>query len=259
MSPNIWVYDIETSPNLVYSWGIWDQNIGLNQIVETQDILCFAATKIGAKGIESHTAWDGYDGMIRRLHEIMDDADLLVGYNHINYDNKHVRAAFVKAGLTPPSPHRDIDLMREVKRNFKFQSYKLAHVCQELGLSMKSDPGGFDTWKQILAGEGEAQAAAQRRMVKYCRNDTKITAELFHRLRPWIAGLNIPLYDSGGTDTGTSLVGARCTKCDGTTIHSRGWAYTTTNRYRRYQCKKCGGWMRAAKSEPVVSAVLRNG
>lgn len=249
--PEIWVYDIETSPNLVYSWGLWDQNIALNQVVETQEILCFAATKIGGKKIETHAAWDGYDAMIGRLHQIMDTADYVVGFNHIAYDNKHVKAAFVKAGLTPPSPYRDIDLMREVKRNFKFQSNKLAHVCAQLGLSMKTDPGGFNTWKQILGGEGDVQAAAQRRMVKYCRNDVKITAELFHRLRPWITGLNVPMFDAVGSVL-------RCTRCGGEKLQQRGWAYTTTTRYKRFCCVGCGGWMRAAKTEPLGRELLRN-
>lgn len=247
---NIWCYDIETSPNLVYTWGLWDQNVGINQIVETQDILCFAATKIGSNRIESHAAWDGYGDMVSRLHAIMDEADYLVGYNHINYDNKHVRAAFVRNGLTPPSPSRNIDLMRVVKKNFKFQSNKLAHVCEQLGLSLKTDPGGFNTWRQILAGGEAERAAAQRRMVRYCRNDTKITAELYEKLLPWIDGLNVPMFSDDDAVV--------CTRCGHDTVHSRGYAYTTTYRYRRYQCVKCEGWMRAKNCEPLVNAELRN-
>jgi hypothetical protein len=95
--------------------------------------------------------------------------------------------------------------------------------------------------------------------VKYCKNDVLITTQLYNRLLPWIDGLNVPLFDSGGTGTGTDQASASCTRCGGNRIHSKGWAYTTTTRYRRFQCKGCGGWMRAAKSEPVVSAVLRNG
>ena len=251
--PDIWVYDIETSPNLVYSWGMWQQNIALNQIVETQDILCFAATKVGSKKIESHTAWDGYEKMVKRLHQIMDEADYLVGFNHVNYDNRHVKAAFVRAGLTPPSPYRDIDLMRTVKKNFKFQSNKLAHVCEQLGLDLKSDPGGFGTWRDILEGEGAVRDRARARMVRYCRNDTKITAQLFDRLLPWIDGLNVPLSEADTVD------GSACTRCGSTSIQQRGWAYTTSYRYRRYRCNGCGGWMKAAKSEPLVNReLLRN-
>lgn len=251
--PSIWCFDIETTPNLVYSWGLWQQNIGINQIVKPQDILCFAAHKIGRKQIEAHAAWDDYDGMLNRLHAIMDDADYLIGYNHSSFDNKHVRAAFAKAGLEPPSPHRDIDLLRVVKKKFRFPSHKLDYVCGALGLDVKVSTGGMDLWTKCMAGDEKAQ----RKMLKYNRQDVKITTQLFHRLLPWIDGLNIPLY-SAGSDEDTSEGVAKCTRCAGTNINQRGWAYATTYRYKRFRCMDCGGWMRDKKSEPTPNADLRN-
>lgn len=253
MTPKIVVYDIETSPNLAYTWGLFDQRIGINQIVKPQDILCFAATEVGSKKIESKAAWDDYDGMVQRLWEIMDEADYLVGYNQVSFDDKHVKAAFAKAGMPPPSPYRSVDLLRVVRKNFKFPSNKLAYVCEALGLDLKSDPGGFSTWKNILDPDSPQRERAQKRMVKYCRQDVKITTELFHRLLPWITGLNVPIH-SEVPDAATS-----CTRCGGESIQRRGYAYTTTFRYRRYRCTDCGGWMRAARSEPLVNKdLLRN-
>ena len=99
--------------------------------------------------------------------------------------------------------------------------------------------------------------AAQKRMIRYCKNDVKITSQLFDRLLPWIDGLNVPLI-SGGNDEDMSEAVAMCTRCGGVNIHQRGWAYTTTYRYKRYCCADCGGWMKDKKSEPVVNADLRN-
>ena len=253
--PRIVVYDIETTPNIVYSWGLWDQNIGINQIITPQDILCFAAHEVGTKKVEAHAVWDGRDTMLERLHALMDGADYLVGYNHAGFDNKHVRAQFVAAGMEPPAPHRDIDLLRVVKKQFRFPSHKLDYVCRALGLDVKVSTGGMDLWTACMNGDPKAR----RKMLAYNRQDVKITTQLFQRLLPWIDGLNVPLFDSGGNDTDTDPASAKCTRCGGQQIQSRGWAYTTTTRYRRYQCQDCRGWMRAAKSEPVVSAVLRNG
>ena len=253
--PEIWVYDIECSPNLVYAWSLWDLKVGINQIVEPQDIISFAAHKIGTKTIETHASWDGYEAMLNRLHEIMDGADYMVGYNHAGFDNKHVRAAFAKAGMPPPAPWRDIDLLRVVKKNFRFPSHKLEYVCKALNLDAKMQTGGFELWTACMNGDQKAQ----RKMLRYNKMDVQITTQLYHRLLPYVEGLNVPLFDSGGTGTATDPASASCTRCGGNRIHSKGWAYTTTTRYRRFQCKGCGGWMRAAKSEPVVSAVLRNG
>lgn len=253
MSPKIVCYDIETSPNLVYSWGLFDQTIGINQIVKESDILCFAATEIGSGKVESFTAWDSYENMLQKLWDMMDSADYLAGYNQIGFDDKHVKAAFVKAGLKPPSPYRSVDLLRVVKKNFRFPSNKLAYVCDVLGLDLKSDPGGFNTWKHILGPESPERVKAQNRMRDYCEQDVRVTAQLFDRLLPWVDGLNVPL-SSGGDDFAPA-----CTRCGSGNLHHRGWAYTTSYRYKRMVCVDCGGWMRSAQSDVLPNKeLLRN-
>lgn len=253
MPPKITVYDIETSPNLVYAWGLFDQSIGISQVVEPQDILCFAATEVGSNKIQSHAAWGGYAEMLQSLWEMMDRSDYIVGYNQIGFDDKHVKGAFARAGMPPPSPYRSIDLLRVVKKNFRFPSNKLAYVCEALGLDLKADPGGFATWRAILDPEHPDRKSAQRRMIRYCRQDCKVTAQLFDRLLPWIDGLNVPLY------SGDDQVAVSCTRCGSQSIQQRGWAYTATTRYKRMVCMDCGGWMRSAKTEPLGNReLLRN-
>lgn len=239
--PAIWVYDIETTPNLVHAWGLWDQNISINQIVTPQDILCFAAHKVGTKKIEVHAAWNGYDEMIARMHEIFDDADLLVGYNNAGFDDKLCAASFVKAGMDPPSPHRALDLLRVVKKNFRFPSHKLDYVCKALGLETKLETGGMDLWTKSMDGD----VAAQKKMLKYNKQDVKVTTLLLERLIPYCS-INVPLYSD--EDDAAAMV---CTKCGSDHVTSRGFAYTTGSRYRRYQCQSCMGWLRARKAEPV--------
>lgn len=246
------VIDVETSPNLAYVWGLFDQRIGINQIVESQDILCFAAMRIGAMRVETKASRDGYDAMLQRLWTLMDEADYIISYNGISFDEKIIKAAFVKAGMPPPSPYRSIDLMRVVKKNFRLPSNKLAYVCAALGLDHKTDPGGFSTWTDILQGTDEQRAKAWRRLVKYCANDVRITVQLFEALRPWIDGLNLPLYSDEEPTTPT------CTRCGSSNIQSRGHAYATSFRYRRFRCSDCGGWMRDKKSEPTPNVELRN-
>jgi len=54
-APRILVLDIETSPNLAWVWGMWDQNVGINQLVESQTVLCFAARWLGEKKVHFHS------------------------------------------------------------------------------------------------------------------------------------------------------------------------------------------------------------
>ena len=50
-SPKILVIDIETSPLESWTWGIWDQNVSLEQIKTEWTILSFAAKWLGKRPI----------------------------------------------------------------------------------------------------------------------------------------------------------------------------------------------------------------
>ena len=250
MPPSIWVYDIETTPNLVYSWGLWQQNIAINQIVKSQDILCFAAHKVGTKTVEAHAAWDDREAMIRRLWEIMDDADFMVGYNHAGFDNKHVNAAYIKADMKPPSPYQDKDLLKVVRKHFNFPSRKLDYVCGALGLDVKVSTGGMDLWTKCMNGD----PAAQRKMLKYNKQDVRITTQLFHHLNAlsWVdTGIGQLFFDEDAV--------ARCIACGGDRIQRRGWLPSSNGQWKRqrFQCAddKCGKWMVSGKRVPMMAAV----
>ena len=248
--PKIVVVDIETRPSEVYAWALFDQTIGINQIIRPGGTIMVAAQWLGEKKVTVKSEWDaggGYEGMMRWAHSVYDEADYVVTFNGARFDNGHLRAAWAELGLAPPSPWRDLDLYRTVKK-FNWPSRKLAFVCQQLGLDLKTDPGGFSTWVDILTGEGKRRDDARRRMAKYCSNDVRITTQLFERLRPWIDGLNLPLY-------GDEEESMACNRCGSDDVHRRGFAYTTTTRYRRFNCQACGGWMRSRTSEPLRSGL----
>jgi hypothetical protein len=48
--------DIETAPNTVYTWGLYDQNIAINQIISTGYVLCYAAKWYGRR-------WNQFDSI----------------------------------------------------------------------------------------------------------------------------------------------------------------------------------------------------
>ena len=121
-----WVVDIETSPNLAVVWGIWQQNVSLSQLLESTRMLCFAAKELttGEKRFFSEFH-DGKEEMIEGVWYIMDEADVIIGWNSTSFDIKHLNRELVQAGYVPPSPYKQIDLMRTVKTQFKFPSNNL--------------------------------------------------------------------------------------------------------------------------------------
>jgi hypothetical protein len=250
-APIITTLDLETRPTEAYVWGLFDQRVALNQIIRPGGIILVAAQEVGKK-VHSRAEWDGggWEAMMRWAWDVCDRTDYLVGYNSIGFDVKHLQAAWAELGMTPPSPWRNIDLLRTVRANFQWPSKKLEFVCRQLGVSHKTDPGGFSTWADILNGDDKARVAAQKRMRKYAENDVKITTELFERLRPWITGINIPLVDGTGEER------PACTNCGGENIIRKGTAFTNTTSYKRYVCTDCGKWLRARKSESLKTVLV---
>jgi predicted RNA-binding Zn-ribbon protein involved in translation (DUF1610 family) len=225
--------DLETSPNLAHVWSLWDQNIGINQLVKSTEVICFGARwNDSDKVIFKSTFHHGKEAMLAEMHKLLDQADVVVGWNSQSFDVKHMNREFLQAGMTPPSPFKDLDLMRVVKANFKMPSNKLDYVSQLLGVGAKVKHSGFDLWLDCMAGKRKAWAE----MKEYQIQDVNLLLDLYEKLKPWIRnGPNVALHD--GIENG-------CRNCGSESLQRRGIAKTTTGTYQRYQCNKCGSWNR---------------
>jgi hypothetical protein len=235
------IIDIETSPNLGYFWGLWDQNIGLNQLEATTEMMCFAAKWVGEPEVMfSSEHRDGREAMVTGAHSLLDAADAVLHFNGRRFDVPHLNREFLLAGLTPPSPYKQIDLLSVVRNRFKFPSNKLAYVSKALGLAGKEETGGFDLWKGCMAGD----AKAWKTMEKYNRRDVVVLEEMLDILLPWIPGLpHAHLY--GGT--------GGCPACGGNDMRGAGFYRTALSRFRQYRCSDCGSIFRSSKREQGVS------
>src|SRR5690242_13408889 len=139
------VIDIETSPNLAHVWGLFNQNVSINQLRESTQVICWAAKWVGKPGVlfasDHH---DGHEVVVQQAWELIDEADSLVTYNGANFDTKHLNREFLLAGLAPPSPVLQIDLLRTMRKQFRFTSNKLDHVSQQLGVGKKVKHEGHE-------------------------------------------------------------------------------------------------------------------
>jgi uncharacterized protein YprB with RNaseH-like and TPR domain len=181
----ILMLDIETTPLQVYTWGLWDQNIGINQIIKSTEMMCFGAKWLGQKSVTFRSVHhDGKKAMLEELHALMDEADALVGWNSAAFDHKHINREFLENEMTPPSPTKDLDLMTIVKANFQFPSNKLDYVAQKLGVGSKVKHSGFELWIKCMAGDDKAW----REMKKYQIQDVQLLDSLYDILLPWFPG-----------------------------------------------------------------------
>jgi DNA polymerase elongation subunit (family B) len=235
MTPKILMIDIETAPNVAYVWGLFNQNIGINQMVEAGRTLCFAAKWYGSKGLAFSSEWgDGREEMIQRAWELFDEADIVCHYNGTKFDVPTLNKEFVLEGMTPPAPFRQIDLLRTVRSQFRFTSNKLDYVAQQLGLGAKTAHTGFSLWTEVMHGEPKAQ----RLMERYNKQDVRLLENLYTEMLPWLNRTpNIGIYLA---DSSRSV----CTKCGSGSITYRGFQINQGGKYRRFVCNDCGGWSR---------------
>jgi DNA polymerase elongation subunit (family B) len=237
--------DIETAPHLGYVWSLWQQNVGLSQIAEVGTVICWAAKWHGTNRVMfASDHHDGHADMLAKIWKLYDEADAVVTYNGRSFDNKHLRREWVLAGMTNPSPHKDIDLLNVVRKQFKFASSKLDHVAQQLGLGAKVKHPGFDLWLRCMADDPKSW----RLMRSYNIGDVKLTEKLYDRLLPWIdSHPNRALYDDA--------VKGGCPRCGSADYIVRGYRVTSVARYRRYQCNLCRGYFAGTHRTDGVHAV----
>lgn len=229
--------DIETRPSLAYVWKLWDENVGLEQLVQSGEMISFAAKWIGDpdEDIEFMSVYhDNKKKMVKRAWQLLDQADVVIHFNGKRFDVPHIQREFIEAGMLPPSPFKQIDLLNTVKQQFRFPSNKLKYVVKQLGVGEKVENDGFKLWLRCMNNDAEAWAE----MKQYNIHDTILLEGLYNKLRPWIkAHPSFSLYSGDHV----------CPRCDSVSVVMRGTEKLSTGVYQRYQCKDCGGWSRGTK------------
>ena len=241
--PKILIYDIETTPNLAYVWGKYQQDV--IKFEEEWKLLSFAYKWLGeSKTVAVGTNSVTEEALVLRLHQLFSEADIIIAHNGDRFDQKMVNAKFLEYGLLPPSYYKSIDTLKVAKRYFRLNSNKLDDLGTILRVGRKAQTGGFDTWLGCMQGN----KTAWRQMLKYNKQDVVLLEKVYLKLRPWID--NHP---------GVNLYGRpeSCPKCGGGPLHQRGTRKTTkTGSYARYQCQDCGGWSTGRKVERVDNLVV---
>jgi hypothetical protein len=235
----ILLLDIETAPNLVHVWGLWQQNVAINQIQAAGYVMCWAAKWYGQDEIFFDSVHQSKPlAMLKRIHKLISDADAVVHYNGTSYDMPTLNKEFIINEMMPPAPYKQVDLCNVAKKEFRFPSNKLDYIAKALGIGEKTKHEGHELWVGCMNGDSEAWG----RMEKYNRNDVVLLEAVYERMRPWIRQHpNHGLYDEPGIPV--------CTNCGGSHLQRRGFARTGVNKYYRYQCQDCGTWVRERISE----------
>lgn len=227
MSVKTLLFDIETSPILAYTWGVWQHNIQPAGIVEDRKILCICWKELGKRGVSGRVVGDGVSerDVIEAFRAAAEDADVLVAHNGDKFDVKHLNAKLIEYRIDPLPKLHTVDTLKEVKKIAKFTYNRLDFLAQKLFGVGKHDTD-FDLWKGVMGGDAKASA----RMLAYCKNDVILLERLYVALRPYFKNHpNIATHDS-----------MNCPRCNCEVVTLRK-AYRTKSGLERahFNCAAC--------------------
>lgn len=235
--------DIETAPNTVHCWGLFKQTVSIKQIMESSYTMCWAAKWAGSKEVmfDSVHASD-YNTMVEGIYALLEEADVVVTYNGLKFDIPTLNKEFLLLGYPPPSPYKQIDLLKTMRSNFRFPSNKLDYVAQRLGLGQKTSHEGHELWIKCMADDDKAW----KTMEKYNKQDVVLLEKVYNAVLPWVK--NHPNRNVYAEEIG-------CPKCGSGKLQRRGFARTITSVYQRYQCQDCGSWSQDTKQFKESTAI----
>lgn len=253
--PRIVLYDLETMFNVVAAFRLFNEDgIPHRNILQERYIVSFAWKELDEKTVHATSILDYPDRfakdrnddseVLKKLHEVMSSADVLVAHNGDAYDQKFAETRMVIKGLPTLPPIPSIDTLKIAKARFNFNSNRLDYLGQVLGFGHKKS-NEEDLWLKVLAGD----VKAIRNMVAYNKQDIVLLEQVFRKFQPYMPNyINRQLF--------TLEPGIKCPVCGSAHYEHRGFRYAQTKRYRRFQCLDCGKWFKDRKAEPFTPPIV---
>lgn len=250
--PMLLAYDIECTGILGYSYGVWDTNI--HKVLEQPILLSFSyawvdITKLNdpeympriycrtIAQMDTYALDPKNDTLLtKELYELFAKADVTLGHNSKQFDDKMANMFFIKHGMKPVVPHQQLDTKLMAKQIMRLPSYSLNYLSDFLGKGRKTETTHADLWWDIITG-GVAGLKAAKKMAIYNNQDVRLTIEDFKVLHPW--------YRSPVNLVRIANLEFACPHCLESNYHREGTRPTKTQRYQRYKCDSCFGWFTA--------------
>jgi DNA polymerase elongation subunit (family B) len=238
--------DIETTPHEGSFWNLFPKYIPIGQLSKATEVLCWAAAWQGQRDVTFRN-WKDPDHM-QKMWDLLEEADCVVHYNGKSFDMKHLNREFARLGLPPPSHYDQVDLLSEVRKNFKLASNKLDFVVNYFGLGGKVKHAGIELWYGCI----DDNPKDWKIMTRYNKQDVKLLPKLYKFMLPWIKSHpNLGLL----VDAPTSLV---CPTCASQGKHTEldTLFRTKTQEYKQYRCQNCDTTFRERSRNKKASTFI---
>lgn len=254
--PKVLYFDLENSLMQGYFFNIWNVNIGGNRISKHSHLLSnsWAFDDEEVQGIrltpEQVKSSDDLLVVVDMIKAI-EQADILISYNGISFDKRVLNTRALHHGLPPIRWGKHYDVMREIKKNFRFPSNSMDNVSNYLGIEGKNTSNHRRLWERCFEyWNYEECEEALKQMLVYGKQDITVLRNLHKRIMGWDkSAVNVGLItkEINGTNTkdNHTLLCPHCASEDVDKLGSK--AYTSTMSYDIYRCSNssCRGLSRS--------------
>lgn len=235
MKPKILTVDIETMAAKVYAWKLYDETMGLNQMIAPPRMICWGAKFLGQKEMYGVDERMGRKHMLSELVKLVEQADAIVTYNGDKFDIRKINGELFAEDMAPLPPVTSIDLIKTA-RTLGLISNRLDFLATVAKIGRKIKNEGFPLWRACDEGD----EAAWTRMVRYNLGDVRLTERAYKKLIPFIR--NHPYL-------GDTVKRDGCPRCGHHKSQARGWRRTKAFLIQRLQCLGCGGWFDGSREK----------
>lgn len=183
--PKVLLLDIETKPKKFWAWGVWQQNLHQNMMIEDGAILSWSAKWINddkimykdQRGNEKNLMDD--KELLKPLAKLMSEADIIIWQNGDSFDCGEINNRIAEHNLPIPDEYKTIDTRKLAKKYLRIPWYSLSYMTERFNKRYKKqshkDFPGFNLWDECIKGNRKAWNS----MKKYNEFDVLSMEELF--------------------------------------------------------------------------------
>jgi uncharacterized protein YprB with RNaseH-like and TPR domain len=213
-SANVMIYDIETSQIVAKVFWTGKQYVGFDKLKTEPKIISISWKWLGEDKVH-YLTWDKDHSDKQMLVDFLPEynkADMVIGVNNDNFDNRWINARAAKYRLQVNTMIRSFDIQKEFKRLFRIPSYSMKYAAKFFGLDQqKQQHEGIIMWDMIEDGTPDQQKEYLKKMVDYNIQDILTTEDLYLSLRQYMGHkMHLGVFDDKAKYT--------CPNCGGNHI-----------------------------------------
>lgn len=239
--PKILALDLETSADIVATFGRYNTNISEGNIIhQGNEIISAAWSFIGQDKVHiANSKFKDFkinqaseSALLVKLLDAMNEAQAVVIHN-ARFDLGTIQHRMLHHGLGKIPTTKVIDTLHIARKYLKLRSNKLDSITKYFNLSNKMENEGIALWINTQKGDPDSM----NRMKDYNIQDVVALKDVYTLFEP-LTTFNKGLFTEDTV----------CSSCGSSNVHKTGReVFTSVNSFDEYECQDCGSKMRSRK------------